>query len=147
MYLLETCSFIYNFLVHSGVWFLSWILVPRVRTCLLRLQMSWALCLNEPVHSWLVFVIYPYIAPDIVHTTLSLHPQRWRCLPQVLQLLCQLCWCVACWLQEPLNPWWPLWVLLGSLLLVAVATDLSESDCYLHCHDQFCLAVEFLMYY
>lgn len=81
MYLLEVFSFIYNFLVCSEVWFLSSILVPRTRTWLLKLWKSWALCPNEPVYSWLVFVIHPSIAPGMVPATCPFSTQRWRLCP------------------------------------------------------------------
>lgn len=44
--------------------------------------MRWALCPNEPVYSWLVFVIsYLYIKPDMVQAMWPFTTQRWRLSP------------------------------------------------------------------
>lgn len=147
MYLLEVFSFICNFLVCSEIWLLSWILVPRIRVWLLKLWMSWALCPNELVYSWLVLVFYPYIAPDVVQAMCPFSTQRWRLSPSGAAAVVPAVLIVACWLQGLLSPLVAAGALLGWSLLVAGVTHTPESDCCLHCHDQFCLAVEFLIYY
>lgn len=100
--------FLYNFPVCSGVWFLTWVLVPGARTWLIKLWMNWVLCPNEEVYSWLVFDMVFIVTNHTERQTWfkwNVTCQRGPVLCLGPAAVCQLCSSVAWWLHGLLNTW------------------------------------------